>query len=116
MVTLNLGVFKADRDVDLKQGNTLSSYSGTTTINDGGTLRAGQAWSLSSESIHQVDGTLILGDNPVRDNNKGREDQEIGELTGNGLVRLQNQSHLFYGGLNGDVEFSGTSEGDGSSC
>ena len=109
-----LGVFKADRDVDLKQGNTLSSYSGTTTINEGGTLRAGQAWSLSSESIHQVDGTLILGDNPVRDNNKGREDQEIGELTGNGLVRLQNQSHLFYGGLNGDVEFSGKSEGDGT--
>ncbi|WP_226424373.1 autotransporter domain-containing protein [Synechococcus sp. MU1617] len=109
-----LGVFKADRDVDLKQGSTLSSYSGTTTIKEGGTLRAGQAWSLSSESIHQVDGTLILGDNPERDNNKGREDQEIGELTGEGLVTLQKQSHLFYGGLNGDVEFSGTSQGDGA--
>jgi autotransporter-associated beta strand protein len=104
-----LGVFAADRDVDLKQGNTLSSYTGTTTINKGGTLRAGQAWSLSSESIHQVDGTLILGDNDNR-----REDQEIGELTGNGLVSLQNQSYLFYGGLNGDVEFSGTSEGNGA--
>ena len=56
-----LGVFAADRDVDLKQGNTLSSYTGTTTINEGGTLRAGQAWSLSSESIHQVDGEMILG-------------------------------------------------------
>ena len=83
-----LGVFEADRDVDLKQGNTLSSYTGTTTINEGGTLRAGQAWSLSSESIHQVDGTLILGDNPVRDNNKGREDQEIGELTGRRLSKF----------------------------
>ncbi|WP_156771057.1 autotransporter outer membrane beta-barrel domain-containing protein [Synechococcus sp. CC9902] len=104
-----LGVFAADRDVDLKQGNTLSSYTGTTTINEGGTLRAGQAWSLSSESIHQVDGKLILGDNDNR-----REDQEIGELTGKGLVSLQNQSYLFYGGLNGDVEFSGTSKGDGA--
>ncbi|MDA7677250.1 autotransporter-associated beta strand repeat-containing protein, partial [bacterium] len=104
-----LGVFEADSDVDLKQGNTLSSYTGTTTINEGGTLRAGQAWSLSSNAIHQVDGTLILGDNDNR-----REDQEIGELTGKGLVRLQNQSHLFYGGLNGDVEFSGTSEGVGT--
>ena len=56
----------------------------------------------------------MLGDNLERNGNKGREDQAIGELTGEGLVSLQNQSHLFYGGLNGDVEFSGTSKGNGS--
>ena len=110
----DLGVFDSDAPADLKKGNTLSTYTGTTTINEGGTLRAGQAWSLSSQSIHQVDGTLKLGDNPARDDNNGREDQEIGELTGSGLVSLGNQSHLYYGGLNGDVEFSGTSEGNGS--
>jgi autotransporter-associated beta strand protein len=109
-----LGVFDSDTPSALKKGNTLSTYTGTTTINEGGTLRAGQAWSLSSQSIHQVDGTLKLGDNPVRDDNNGREDQEIGELTGSGLVSLEKHSHLYYGGLNGDVQFSGTSKGNGS--
>ena len=109
-----LGVFDSDTPAALKKGNTLSTYTGTTTINDGGTLRAGQAWSFSSKSIHQVDGTLKLGDNPARDDNNGREDQEIGELTGSGLVSLGNRSHLYYGGLNGDVVFSGQSEGNGS--
>ncbi|WP_170952925.1 autotransporter-associated beta strand repeat-containing protein, partial [Synechococcus sp. UW179B] len=109
-----LGVFAADRDVDLKQGNTLSSYTGTTTVNEGGMLRAGQEWSLSSKSIHKVDGTLKLGDNTERNGNERREDQEIGELTGEGSVNLQNQSHLFYGGLNGNVEFSGKSSANGS--
>ncbi|QNI57775.1 putative outer membrane autotransporter barrel [Synechococcus sp. BIOS-U3-1] len=103
-----LGVFDSETPAALKKGNTLSTYKGTTSINEAGTLRTGQAWSLSSQSIHQVDGTLKLGDNTAR------EDQEIGELTGSGLVVLDNNSHLYYGGLDGDVQFSGTSEGNGS--
>ncbi len=107
-----LGVFEAD--VDLQHGSTLSTYSGTTTINAGGTLRAGQAWSLSKESALQVDGTLTIGDNPERDGNKGREDQQIAELKGSGNVSLEKQSHLFFGGTNQSVQFSGTSSGNGS--
>ena len=104
----DLGIFDADGDAGLKKGNTLSSYIGKTSVQEGGILRAFQAWSLSKYSSHSVDGELIIGDKGLR------EDQQIADLTGSGSVSVQNQSHLYYGDNNQDFEFSGTTSGNGS--
>ena len=105
---VDLGVFEADNpdDLGLAQNRTLSEYKGLTTIQESGTLRDGQAWSLSRRSKHQVDGQLVLSFN-----------QEIGELMSSpkqGQVILNNEAKLYFGRLNQDVDYYGTSSGSGS--
>ena len=103
-----LGVFEVDNPEDLKLSNTLSTYKGLTVINQGGTLRDAQQWSFSRFSTHQVDGVLEVN-----------SPQQIGNLTSSesalgNVALLRKDSELRFGLLGGDVDYYGSSSGEGS--
>ena len=103
-----LGVFEADNPEDLALSKTLSTYKGLTVINQGGTLRDAQQWSFSRFSTYQVDGVLEVN-----------SPQQIGNLissktTPGNLALLQKDSELRFGLLGGDVDYYGSSSGEGS--
>ena len=107
-----LGVFEADNPGDLSLARTLSDYKGLTVINQGGTLRDAQQWSFSRFSTHQVDGVLEVN-SPQQIGNLTSTSSDPESALGN-VALLQKDSELRFGLLGGDVDYYGSSSGDGA--